>query len=169
MIPSWADHGLALFIALFVIVFCRAQGTYWLGRLAARGALAGAGKDGVWGSIAHWFNGPTPKRGAKLLDKWGLIIIPLCFLTVGIQTAVNAGAGLVSMKWRTYTLAMIPGCIAWAILYGMGMLAIWMALLGAVAGSWWGRTGLLAVAAVAIGVIAWRKRTSSEPATVRVD
>lgn len=169
MIPSWADHGLALFIALFVIVFCRAQGTYWLGRLAARGALAGVGKDGVWGSIAHWFSGPTPKRGAKLLDKWGLIIIPLCFLTVGIQTAVNAGAGLVSMKWRTYTLAMIPGCIAWAILYGMGMLAIWMALLGAVAGSWWGRTGLLAVAAVAIGVIAWRKRTSSEPATVRVD
>lgn len=169
MIPSWADHGLALFIALFVIVFCRAQGTYWLGRLAARGALAGAGKDGVRGSIAHWFNGPTPKRGAKLLDKWGLIIIPLCFLTVGIQTAVNAGAGLVSMKWRTYTLAMIPGCIAWAILYGMGMLAIWMALLGAVAGSWWGRTGVLAVAAVAIGVIAWRKRTSSEPATVRVD
>lgn len=169
MIPSWADHGLALFIALFVIVFCRAQGTYWLGRLAARGALAGVGKDGVWGSIAHWFNGPTPKRGAKLLDKWGLIIIPLCFLTVGIQTAVNAGAGLVSMKWRTYTLAMIPGCIAWAILYGMGMLAIWMALLGAVAGSWWGRAGLLAVATVAIGVIAWRKRTSSEPATVRVD
>lgn len=169
MIPSWADHGLALFIALFVIVFCRAQGTYWLGRLATRGALAGVGKDGVWGSIAHWFNGPTPKRGAKLLDKWGLIIIPLCFLTVGIQTAVNAGAGLVSMKWRTYTLAMIPGCIAWAILYGMGMLAIWMALLGAVAGSWWGRTGVLAVAAVAIGVIAWRKRTSSEPATVRVD
>lgn len=169
MIPSWADHGLALFIALFVIVFCRAQGTYWLGRLAARGALAGVGKDGVWGSIAHWFSGPTPKRGAKLLDKWGLIIIPLCFLTVGIQTAVNAGAGLVSMKWRTYTLAMIPGCIAWAILYGMGMLAIWMALLGAVAGSWWGRAGLLAVAAVAIGVIAWRKRTSSEPATVRVD
>lgn len=169
MIPSWADHGLALFIALFVIVFCRAQGTYWLGRLATRGALAGVGKDGVWGSIAHWFNGPTPKRGAKLLDKWGLIIIPLCFLTVGIQTAVNAGAGLVSMKWRTYTLAMIPGCIAWAILYGMGMLAIWMALLGAVAGSWWGRTGVLAVAAVTIGVIAWRKRTSSEPATVRVD
>ena len=73
------------------------------------------------------------------------------------------------MKWRTYTLAMIPGCIAWAILYGMGMLAIWMALLGAVAGSWWGRTGVLAIAAVAIGVIAWRKRTSSEPATVRVD
>ena len=169
MIPSWADHGLALFIALFVIVFCRAQGTYWLGRLAARGALAGVGKDGVWGSIAHWFSGPTPKRGAKLLDKWGLIIIPLCFLTVGIQTAVNAGAGLVSMKWRTYTLAMIPGCIAWAILYGMGMLAIWMALLGAVAGSWWGRAGLLAVVAVAIGVIAWRKRTSSGPATVRVD
>ncbi|CRH94742.1 Uncharacterised protein [Chlamydia trachomatis] len=123
----------------------------------------------MWGSIARWFNGPTPKRGAKLLDKWGLIIIPLCFLTVGIQTAVNAGAGLVSMKWRTYTLAMIPGCIAWAILYGMGMLAIWMALLGAVAGSWWGRTGVLAIAAVAIGVIAWRKRTSSEPATVRVD
>lgn len=78
--------------------FCRAQGTYWLGRGAARGALAGAGKDGVRGSIARWFNGPTPKRGAKLLDTWGLIIIPLCFLTVGIQTAVNAGAGLVSMK-----------------------------------------------------------------------
>ena len=56
-----------------------------------------------------------------------LIIIPLCFLTVGIQTAVNAGSGVVRLRWRTYTLAMIPGCVAWALMYGLGMLAVWHA------------------------------------------
>ena len=119
MTPSWASSGLPLFIFLFFVVFHRAQLTYWLGRGAAKGALASAGKNGLRGKIAAWFEGPVPKYGARLLEQWGIVIIPLCFLTVGVQTAVNAGAGVVRMSWKKYTLAMIPGCIAWSIMYGL--------------------------------------------------
>lgn len=156
--PSWASSGLPLFIFLFFVVFHRAQLTYWLGRGAAKGALASAGKNGLRGKIAAWFEGPVPKYGARLLEQWGIVIIPLCFLTVGVQTAVNAGAGVVRMSWKKYTLAMIPGCIAWSIMYGLGMLAVWMAVVRAAAGSVWAWLGLLAVAAVVATLVLVKRR-----------
>lgn len=156
--PDWASSGVPLFTFLFFVVFIRAQGTYWLGRAAAVGVLAGKDHEGVRGRLAAWFNGPVPARGARLLERWGLIIIPLCFLTVGVQTAVNAGSGVLGMKWRTYTLAMIPGCIAWSAMYGLGMMAVWMAVLGAVAGSPWA-WALIAVIAAGLGThVMWRRR-----------
>ena len=48
------------------------------------------------------------------LERWGFIGIPASFLTVGFQTMVNAAAGFIRMRWDLYTVAMIPGCIAWA-------------------------------------------------------
>ncbi len=159
--PDWAASGPPLFFFLFCVVLVRAQSTYWLGRAAARGALAASGRAGVLGAIARWFEGPVPRRGAALLDKWGLLLIPLCFLTVGVQTAVNAGAGLVRMKWRTYTLAMLPGCVAWALLYGLGMLAVWAAVLSAVAGSTAGRVVLGFVALAVLGLVVRRRLARS--------
>ena len=91
-------------------------------------------------------------------EQWGIVIIPLCFLTVGVQTAVNAGAGVVRMSWKKYTLAMIPGCIAWSIMYGLGMLAVWMAVVRAAAGSVWAWLGLLAVAAVVSTLVLVKRR-----------
>lgn len=156
--PSWASSGLPLFIFLFFVVFQRAQLTYWLGRAAAKGALTASGKKGLRGKIAAWFEGPVPRSGARLLEQWGIIIIPLCFLTVGVQTAVNAGAGIVRMSWKKYTLAMIPGCIAWSIMYGLGMLAVWMAVVRAAAGSVWGWLGLAAIAAIITAVVLMKRR-----------
>ncbi len=158
MTPSWASSGPPLFIFLFFVVFWRAQLTYWLGRGAAKGALASAEKNGLRGKIAAWFNGPVPKYGARLLEQWGIVIIPLCFLTVGVQTAVNAGAGIVQMTWKKYTLAMIPGCIAWSIMYGLGMLAVWMTVVRAAAGSVWAWLGLMAVATVVATVVLFKRR-----------
>jgi len=155
--PDWASSGPPLFLFLFCVVFPRAQGTYWLGRAAAAGALHGQGRQNLWGRLARWFAGPVPRRGAALLDRWGLLIIPLCFLTVGVQTAVNAGSGVVRLRWRTYTLCMIPGCIAWAIMYGAGMLAVWAAVLGAIAGSPWA-WGILAALVAGVVVVVRRRR-----------
>lgn len=98
------------------------------------------------------------------MEKWGLLIIPLCFLTVGIQTAVNAGAGIVRMKWQRYTLAMLPGCIAWAILYGMGLLAVWITVVTAIAGSPWAWAALGCVAVLIAGVVYVRHRKQRESA-----
>lgn len=156
-VPDWASSGVRLIVFLFFVVLFRAQGTYWLGRLAAAGALKASDHTGMVGRLAHWFNGPTPRKGAALLERWGLIIIPLCFLTVGIQTAVNAGSGVVRLRWRTYTLAMIPGCVAWALMYGLGMLAVWQAALAAVAGSPWAWAAFAGVATLFIG-LQWHRR-----------
>ncbi|MCD4549450.1 DedA family protein [Schaalia sp. lx-260] len=157
MMFSWISSGFPLFIFLFFVVFFRAQLTYWLGRAAAHGFISAEKRTGFLGAIARWFNGPTPRKGAHILDKWGLVVIPLCFLTVGVQTAVNAGAGLVRLHWRTYTLAMIPGCIAWAILYSLGLLTLWTSTLQAIAGSPWGWAGITTVLLVFGGLI-WHTR-----------
>ena len=151
MVPAFAREGIWLFVFLFVVVLLRAQATYWLARGAASGAVLATGRQGFLGTMARWFDGPIPRKGAAMLDKWGIIVIPLCFLTVGIQTAVNAGAGLVRMRWSTYTIAMIPGCVLWALLYGLGTLAVFAAAIRAVAGSPWG----WAAAASEAGTSGW--------------
>ena len=158
MVPAFAREGIWLFVFLFVVVLLRAQATYWLARGAASGAVLATGRQGFLGTMARWFDGPVPRKGAAMLDKWGIIVIPLCFLTVGIQTAVNAGAGLVRMRWSTYTIAMIPGCVLWALLYGLGTLAIFAAAIRAVAGSPWGWAGLGLIVALIAAKIAWGRR-----------
>ena len=62
------------------------------------------------------------------------------------------------MSWKKYTLAMIPGCIAWSIMYGLGMLAVWMAVVRAAAGSVWGWLGLAAIAAIITAVVLMKRR-----------
>lgn len=158
MVPAFAREGIWLFVFLFVVVLLRAQATYWLARGAASGAVLATGRQGFLGTMARWFDGPIPHKGAAMLDKWGIIVIPLCFLTVGIQTAVNAGAGLVRMRWSTYTIAMIPGCVLWALLYGLGTLAVFAAAIRAVAGSPWGWAGLTLIATLIAAKIAWGRR-----------
>ena len=158
MVPAFAREGIWLFVFLVVVVLFRAQLTYWLARGAASGAVLATGRKGFLGAVARWFDGPVPRKGAAMLDKWGIIVIPLCFLTVGIQTAVNAGAGLVRMRWTTYTIAMLPGCVLWALLYGLGLLAVFAAAVRAVAGSPWGWAGLVLIIAAIAAKIAWGRR-----------
>lgn len=153
-----ADNGPLLFLFLIVVVFFRAQTTYWLGRAAAAGVLSGVNSTGIRGAVGRWFNGPIPHKGAKILNKWGIIIIPLCFLTVGIQTAVNAGAGLLRMPWAKYTVAMLPGCAAWAFIYAFGALALWFAAARAIAGSPYAWVALVVLlAAIVAGVFLFRR------------
>ncbi|OKL47784.1 hypothetical protein BSR29_03320 [Boudabousia liubingyangii] len=156
-----------MILALTVIVFFRAQGTYWLGRLITGSAehdfknplLQAFTHNRFFVAMSRWFNGPTPQKGAQALEKWGLIIIPLCFLTVGVQTAVNAGAGLLRMNWGKYTIAMLPGCLAWGTLYGLGFLALWISLLGTIAGSLWALLALIGlIVLIALYVMLQRRR-----------
>jgi len=158
MVPAFAREGIWLFVFLLVAARGRAHLPCGRGGGAASGVLLASGRKGFPGSVARWFDGPIPRRGAAMLDKWGIIVIPLCFLTVGIQTAVNAGAGLVRMRWSTYTIAMIPGCILWALLYGLGMLAIFAATIRAIAGSPWGWAGLGAIVCLIAAKVWWGRR-----------
>ena len=62
------------------------------------------------------------------------------------------------MRWSTYTFAMIPGCILWSLLYGLGMLAVFAAAIRAAAGSPWGWAGLALIAMLIAAKIARGRR-----------
>lgn len=132
-----------VFLFLLVVVFLRAQGTYWLGRAVAAGALRSR-----WADL---FTGPAMARGTAALRRWGWPIIPLSFLTIGFQSAVNGAAGVLRMAWPRYTLAMIPGCVVWAAVYGAGGLAAFTGAAALAARSPW---ALAAVSVTAVGLVA---------------
>jgi membrane protein DedA with SNARE-associated domain len=143
-----------LVLALFAVVLCRAQATYWL----ARGAVAGASRS-RWG---RWLDSAAVRRGSALLDRWGLPVVTLSFLTVGLQTIMNAAAGIARVPWWRYTLAMLPGCVAWAFIYATVGIALFWAVLATFAGSPWGVVVLVALV-VAAGVGTWSVRRRRRP------
>lgn len=138
--------------ALFVIVWFRAQGTYWVGRAVAAGLTTRP-----W--VRRHTEGPAMVRAIALIHRWGPIAVTLSFFTVGLQTVVNAAAGIVRMPWLRYTLFMIPGCVAWAFIYATVGLAAFLALAAAAAGSPWGLTAVVTViAGLAFAVVHYRRR-----------
>ena len=158
--PSWLDQaGFGpVFAFLFVVVLCRAQATYWLGRAVAAGALR-----------TRWsapLTGPRAIRAAEALRRWGWPVIPVSFLTIGFQSAVNGAAGLIRMPWPRYTAAMLPGCVLWAAIYAVGGLAAFQALVPLVAqkpGAW----AMAVVVAAVAGVVAAARRRRSLSASAR--
>jgi membrane protein DedA with SNARE-associated domain len=130
----------------------RSQCTYWVGRAINAGVLRTR-----W--ARHW-QSDRAQQGIDALQRWGWPIIPLSFLTVGFQTAVNAGAGLIGWRWPRYTLAAIPGWIAWGLAYAAGLLAAFGAAVSLAARSPWlaGVAGLAVVTAAAVVVRRHRRR-----------
>ncbi|MDR0284618.1 MAG: hypothetical protein LBI33_06970, partial [Propionibacteriaceae bacterium] len=93
----------------------RSQSTYWLGR----GIRAGVVRTAWARKIAT----DKEQRVVRQLEHWGWPVIPVSFLTVGFQTAVQLTAGLLGWRWPRYTLAAIPGWLAWGCVYAAGGLA----------------------------------------------
>ncbi len=150
--PSWIAEGpFALVYAfLLVVVFVRAQSTYWVGRAAAAGALRSR-----W---ARYVEGPQVRRATDVIDRWGLPVVPLSFLTIGFQTAVNAGAGLLRIRWLRYTVAMLPGCAAWALIYAVGGLAAFTAGASLAARSPWALAAFVLVVTLLVAALGLRVR-----------
>lgn len=69
-----------------------------------------------------------PPLGIIAIQRIGWPIIPLSFLTVGFQTAVQFGAGLTNWSWFRYTLAALPGYLAWGFIYAIGGLSLFRSL-----------------------------------------
>lgn len=163
--------GVAL-ACLFVIVLARSHLTYWAGRGVERGARhEGAQRRGPswWRATvdraARVASTPSARYGVRLVHRWGPVAVTLAYVTVGVQTAVFVGAGLVRMPYLRFTLASLPGAAAWSVIWGtVGLGAVW----GAVAlatGSPGGLVALgLASAVVATLVtVAVRRRRRPEP------
>ncbi|AWH91327.1 DedA family protein [Dietzia lutea] len=117
-----AEQPLAIaFSTLFVIVMLRANATYWLGRGALRGSRLSE-------RFAHRLEGPTMQRAQRLSARYGVIAVPLSFLTVGVQTAINFSAGFTVMPLRRYLPAVTVGCVLWALLYSTVGVVGWTAI-----------------------------------------
>jgi len=117
----------APFAVTFVLFFCgamiRANSTYWIGRGIAAGVK--------YSRFQRFLRGPIYLRAQGLLARWGVLAVPLSFLTVGVQTAVNASAGIARMPLRRYLPAVVVGCLIWALIYttvGMTVIYAWIAL-----------------------------------------
>ncbi|MGL5811456.1 MAG: DedA family protein [Nocardioides sp.] len=132
---------------LFAVAMLRGQATYGLARWAAGQAAARAGeREGRRRRFARWLGGDEVARGRAAVERWGLPIIAVCYLTVGFQTLVLAGAGALRIGWARFTVAQVPGALAWAGIYATIGLAAWRAV-GGIYGS-----GLL-VASALVGLV----------------
>jgi membrane protein DedA with SNARE-associated domain len=146
---------------LTTVAMVRSQCTYWVGRAIHAGLLRT--------SWAMRLRADSAQRGVEALERWGWPIIPLSFLTVGFQTAVNAGAGLVGWRWGRYTVAAIPGWIAWGVAYAAGGLAVFGAAWALASRSPWllAAVALAVASIVAVAVVrhrTLRRRRRSAPA-----
>ena len=117
----------APFIVTFAFFFCgaliRGNVTYWIGRGIAKGVEHTRFKRHLEGRIYQ--------RAQRFITRWGVLAVPLSFLTVGIQSAVNASAGASRMPLVRYIPAVLVGALAWATIYttiGMAVFYAWVAL-----------------------------------------
>ncbi|WP_084037969.1 DedA family protein [Demequina sp. NBRC 110053] len=152
--PWWG-----LFAFLFCVVLLRTQATYWLARWARTGADAVADRaedrDSRRAGFARRLSGPGMERARAFIERRGFLAIPLSFFTVGFQTMVNAAAGYARMRFDLYTLAMIPGCLAWATIYTAIALSLWEVWLRS---PWLLAAAVLVLAAAVVGLNLWRRR-----------
>lgn len=121
MNPQHWQFPLVVTIAvLFCIVMLRAGGTYALGRSIAAGTARTR-----WRRILE---SNMYQVSSDWLDRWGPLTVSLSFLTVGFQTAVQLGAGVMRMPLRRYVPALVVGSVIWAVMYGtvgfIGLIAI---------------------------------------------
>lgn len=109
---EWFD-ALPIEVALafmWVVGIVRTSIVYALGALAAEG---GARLD----RIRKAMDSPLYRKARRLINRWGVIAVPLCFLTVGLQTAVIITTGFTKMPLRRWVPAMLVGTFMWACIY----------------------------------------------------
>ena len=153
-LPFWVVFGF-----LFLGAMLRGQGTYWIGRIATEQTLRRTRPTGGWRLRAHRaLSGHSAQTGVAAIRRWGLAIVPVAYLTVGFQTMVMAGAGVLRIAWPLFTLAQLPGAIAWAAIYSTIGFAIWNAAIAAAAGSPLGIITLVVLAAVVVAVVVRYRR-----------
>ena len=114
----------------------RGQAIYWLARVVTDRVMATGEPGPGWRRRVHrWLHSDGVAHGRRSLARWGWPLVPFAYLTVGFQSMVMAAAGMVRMPVATYTIAQVPGAIAWAIIYSTVGFAFWGALFAALRGN----------------------------------
>lgn len=125
--PELDDFPFGLALALlWCVAMLRGQATYWLARTLTEQGLRHTRPTRGWRASAHaWLAGDALDRGRGAVQRCGIAAVPLCYLTVGVQTVVLASAGVLRMPWVRFTLAQSVGAAAWAGIYATVGFAVW--------------------------------------------
>lgn len=166
-----AAYGLAgkpfvvVLIVLFVVVLLRSHGFYWLGRAVVRGAQLGQEKIGgpAWWRamvlrMGTFAESRAARRGIALVHRWGPVAVFFAYLTVGVQTAVFVCSGMIRMPYARFSVASLPGSVAWALVWGTVGLGAVYAAVALAARSPWALAGVLAVLAAVVAALVVRSR-----------
>lgn len=154
--PLWVGIGF-----LFFVVFFRAQATFWIGRGLAAGTIQAGKRSGAVAWVARGITSPRFVRAEQLVHRYGGPVITGSFLTIGFQTFANTAAGFMRMSWPRYTVWMVPGCVAWALIYGFGGLAVWAAIGALLTGSPLVLGCLVVATGAVIGLLVYRRHRHS--------
>ena len=135
---------------LWLGAFVRGTATYWVGR----GVRAG-GSRSRW---AEHLDRPVVRRAEGWVRRFGAPAVTLGFLTVGVQTAINASAGMLRMPQCRFLPAVTLGALLWAVVYTTVGFTVVDAWLGDIAW-WWALVAL----AVVVGLVLVSRRLERTP------
>ena len=110
-----------VFLFFWCLAMMRSHTMYWIGR----GITAGTART-RWVSLLE---SPVYARAQAWSARWGVLAVPVSFLTFGIQSVIQLSAGVARMPLRRYVAATAVGAIAWAAVYttvGMTILMTWL-------------------------------------------
>ncbi|HYN29396.1 MAG TPA: DedA family protein [Dermatophilaceae bacterium] len=144
--PVWLAFGV-----LFLGAFARGNATYWVGR--------GLRSGGERSRMARHLDRPLVARAEGWVRRFGAPAVSLGFLTVGVQSAINAAAGMLRMPLRRFLPAVTVGAALWAALYTTVGLAVVDAVLGRTSWSW----VLAGLAVVGVTVVVSRRLAAGRP------
>lgn len=155
--------GMALGL-LFLVVLVRSHATYWAGRAVVAGAQSAgeSSRSPQWyrttvAQLGRWTSSHAAQRGLDLVRRWGAPAVTVAYLTIGLQTAVFAAAGMIRMPYGRFTLASVPGSVAWAVVWGTVGFGAFYAAVSLVAASPWAAVGVATLVVVVTGWL-WRRR-----------
>lgn len=127
--PFWLAAGV-----LSAMGLARGQMMYWLGRGVTGGALRTSRKhqqteatprSGPLRRTMLWLDQGGADPGVRAIHRFGLLMVPLSYVTVGFQSMVQAGAGILRISWWKYLIAQLPGAIVWGFFYATGGFLVW--------------------------------------------
>ena len=110
-----------VFLFFWCLAMMRSHTMYWIGR----GITAGTARS-RWASL---IDSPMYARAQSWSARWGVLAVPMSFLTVGLQSVIQLSTGVARMPLRRYAAATAVGAVAWAAVYttiGMAILTAWL-------------------------------------------
>lgn len=146
-------------LSLYVLLVCGALAAvagdsagYWIGRRGGRALLVKYGPR-------FWLTPERLESAEEFFGRHGAKTVVIGRFITGLQTVVALLAGSSGMPWWRFFRYNVAGAVAWSLAYGLAGFcfgASWHVL-----EKWVGRAGIFLVAAVVLGVLAFRARGKS--------